>query len=338
MYCIRAALPHLKKSDGGAIVNITTPGGKASGAGTNPTSMARAAGISMTKSLSKEFAEFNIRVNTVCVGTLKSRQNVRGWERIHATDSSYSLDDHWRARGEGIPLGRVGEAHEAGDVVCFLVSETRVIRHRSVRERRRRCFSRRVTPRDRAWRPLRRHRGTDKLTRRSLFIGVGKIGTPMAERLIAAGHNSGCFRQEPGTRLSACPVPMSRVARLSRRRGRSLRHPAYLPARARLNSTTCCSEKMPWQACSSAGLDPRRSHHQFPCCYHIGGRTTRNPAGVSLIDAPVSGGVEGARTGDLTALVGGRRKQTSSAFDHTSSRCVRRYFTSVRSAAGRSPS
>ena len=123
MYCIRAALPHLKKSTGGAIVNITTPGGKASGAGTNPTSMARAAGISMTKSLSKEFAEFDIRVNTVCVGTLKSRQNVRGWERMHETDSSYSLDDHWRARGEGIPLGRVGEAHEAGDVICFLASE-----------------------------------------------------------------------------------------------------------------------------------------------------------------------------------------------------------------------
>lgn len=122
MYCIRAALPHLKKSDGGAIVNITTPGGKASGGGTNPTSMARAAGISMTKSLSKEFAEFNIRVNTVCVGTIKSRQNERGWERIHETDSSYSLDDHWRARGEGIPLGRVGESHEAGDVVCFMVS------------------------------------------------------------------------------------------------------------------------------------------------------------------------------------------------------------------------
>ena len=123
MYCIRAALPHLKKSSGGAIVNITTPGGKASGAGTNPTSMARAAGISMTKSLSKEFAEFNIRVNTVCVGTIKSRQNERGWERINATDDSYSLDDHWRARGEGIPLGRVGESHEAGDVVCFLASD-----------------------------------------------------------------------------------------------------------------------------------------------------------------------------------------------------------------------
>jgi 3-oxoacyl-[acyl-carrier protein] reductase len=123
MYCIRAALPYMKKSGAGAILNITTPGGKASAGGTNPTSMARAAGISMTKSLSKEFAEFNVRVNTVCIGTIKSRQNERGWERIHATDPSYSLEDHWRQRGNDIPLGRVGESHEAGDVICFLVSD-----------------------------------------------------------------------------------------------------------------------------------------------------------------------------------------------------------------------
>ncbi len=122
MYCIRAALPWLKKSGSGSIVNVTTPGGKASGGGTNPTSMARAAGISMTKSLSKEFAEHNVRVNTVCVGTIKSRQNERGWERIHAEDSSYSLDDHWAMRAADIPLGRVGESKEAGDVICFLAS------------------------------------------------------------------------------------------------------------------------------------------------------------------------------------------------------------------------
>ncbi len=123
IYCTRAVLPWLKKAGGGSIVNITTPGGKASGPGTNPTSMARAAGISMTKSLSKEFAEFNVRVNTVCIGTIKSRQNERAWERLHANDPSYTLDDHWEKRGSEIPMGRVGEAREAGDVICFLASD-----------------------------------------------------------------------------------------------------------------------------------------------------------------------------------------------------------------------
>ena len=34
----------------------------------------------------------------------------------------YSLDDHWESMGKNIPLGRVGEAEEVGDVMCFLAS------------------------------------------------------------------------------------------------------------------------------------------------------------------------------------------------------------------------
>ena len=61
-----------EKNKMGSIVNITTPGGKASGANTVPTSVSRAAGISLTKAISKELSAFNIRVNTVCVGLFKS--------------------------------------------------------------------------------------------------------------------------------------------------------------------------------------------------------------------------------------------------------------------------
>ncbi|MEX2376755.1 MAG: SDR family oxidoreductase [Dehalococcoidia bacterium] len=123
IYCIRATLPHMRRAGSGSIVNITTPGGKASGPGSNPTSMARAAGISMTKSLSKEFAPENIRVNTVCIGLIKSGQHRRRWEAQHARDSSYTLDDHWNSMAKTVPLGRVGESAEAGDVIAFLASE-----------------------------------------------------------------------------------------------------------------------------------------------------------------------------------------------------------------------
>ena len=84
--------------------------------------MSRAAGISLTKSWSKELAEFNIRVNTICIGLIKSGQHRKKWAVVHADDPTYSLSDHWRAMSENIPLGRVGEALEAGDVICFLAS------------------------------------------------------------------------------------------------------------------------------------------------------------------------------------------------------------------------
>ena len=57
IYCMRHALAHLRLSGSGAVVNITTPGGKASPGGSQPTSLSRAAGISLTKAWSKELAK-----------------------------------------------------------------------------------------------------------------------------------------------------------------------------------------------------------------------------------------------------------------------------------------
>jgi NAD(P)-dependent dehydrogenase (short-subunit alcohol dehydrogenase family) len=122
IYCARHALDHLKQSESAVIINTTTPGGKAPAAGTQPTAMSRAAGISLTKTWSKELAEFNIRVNTICIGLIKSGQHRSKWAVVHENDASYSLDDHWQALAKSVPLGRVGEASEAGDVICFLAS------------------------------------------------------------------------------------------------------------------------------------------------------------------------------------------------------------------------
>ena len=123
IYCTRAALPHMQAVGGGRIINITTPGGKASGAGSLPTSLSRAAGISLTKAMSKDFAGDGILVNTVCIGLIKSGQHERRYEQAQERDPSRTLDGWYADMGERVPLGRVGEAHEAGDVICFLASE-----------------------------------------------------------------------------------------------------------------------------------------------------------------------------------------------------------------------
>ena len=120
IYCTRHALPYLKRN-GGAICNTTTPGGKAPGAGSQPTALSRASGISLTKAWSKEFAADGVRVNTVCVGMLKSRQHYRRWKAMQSPD--YTLKDHYSNAGARVPMGRVGEASEAGDVIAFLCSE-----------------------------------------------------------------------------------------------------------------------------------------------------------------------------------------------------------------------
>jgi NAD(P)-dependent dehydrogenase (short-subunit alcohol dehydrogenase family) len=123
IYCIRAALPHMKAHHSGRIINITTPGGKAPGARSVPTSVSRAAGIALTKALSKEYAADNILVNTVSVGVLKSGQHERRWERARADNPNLTLEAFYEEMGKNVPLGRVGEAREAGEVIAFLASE-----------------------------------------------------------------------------------------------------------------------------------------------------------------------------------------------------------------------
>jgi NAD(P)-dependent dehydrogenase (short-subunit alcohol dehydrogenase family) len=88
-----------------------------------PTTVARAAGIAWTKALSLDLAQDNILVNTVCIGLIKSGQHERRYARLapqqNNLDALYAED----ARTRGVPLGRVGESHEAGDVIAFLASD-----------------------------------------------------------------------------------------------------------------------------------------------------------------------------------------------------------------------
>ena len=122
---IRAVLPEMRKVGGGRIINVTNLGGRTPGASSMPTSISRAAGIAITKGLSKDLAKDNILVTTVCIGLIKSGQHERRYARLQAENPHLSTDEFYAglAQGRSVPLGRVGEASEAGDVIAFLASE-----------------------------------------------------------------------------------------------------------------------------------------------------------------------------------------------------------------------
>ena len=121
--CSQRAIPMMKAQGGGRIVNITTPGGKAPTANSVPTSVSRAAGIALTKEMSKDYAADNILVNTVCIGLIKAGQHERRWEAAKDGNPGLTLEAYYEEMGKRVPIGRVGEAREAGDLVAFLVSE-----------------------------------------------------------------------------------------------------------------------------------------------------------------------------------------------------------------------
>lgn len=115
--CTRRAIPEMKKRGGGRIINITISSAKQPGAGSMPTSLSRAAGLVLTKSLSKEYAPDNILVNTVCIGRIKSGQHDRRMVANNISPEKYYYDN-----SRDIPMGRFGEADEAANAIVFLAS------------------------------------------------------------------------------------------------------------------------------------------------------------------------------------------------------------------------
>lgn len=106
---------------GGRIVNVLSTGGKHPAGGSAPTSVTRAAGLALTKVLSKEFAPHGVLVNAVCVGIIKSAQHDERWEQTagDVDRETYYLE---LAKKRGTPLGRAGEADEVAAVIELLTS------------------------------------------------------------------------------------------------------------------------------------------------------------------------------------------------------------------------
>lgn len=115
---VRAAVPHMKKQGGGRIINLNMVGAKQPFAGSFPTTISRAAGLALTKALSKEYAADNILVNAVAVGKIKSMQQER-----RAAREGLSVAEHYEKTGKTVPLGRMGEAEEVANVITFLASD-----------------------------------------------------------------------------------------------------------------------------------------------------------------------------------------------------------------------
>ena len=111
----RAAIPYLKKSDGGAIVNYTSNAGwNAGGPGAGIYGVSKGALHTLTRALAKELAPAGIRVNAVSPGTIDTPFHAQ----IKATKPEVFAS--WK---DNIMLGRLGQPEEVASVVSFLVSE-----------------------------------------------------------------------------------------------------------------------------------------------------------------------------------------------------------------------
>jgi 3-oxoacyl-[acyl-carrier protein] reductase len=117
MVLSRAAAPGMKKAREGRIVNISSGAGlQASLTGIQAYCSAKHAVIGLTRQLAHEFGPFNITVNSVAPGFIRTNiATEKQWE-------SYGADGQ-RALVERIAMKRLGSAQDIANAVLFFASE-----------------------------------------------------------------------------------------------------------------------------------------------------------------------------------------------------------------------
>ena len=111
----RLAVPYMRRRGGGAIVMIASIWGRESG-GRMTYNAVKAAEISLAKSMARELAPDNIRVNSVAPGSISFPGGT--WHRRQQEDPAGMADFVSRE----LPFGRFGRPDEIGTVVAFLAS------------------------------------------------------------------------------------------------------------------------------------------------------------------------------------------------------------------------
>jgi meso-butanediol dehydrogenase/(S,S)-butanediol dehydrogenase/diacetyl reductase len=118
----RAVIPHMMAARKGKIINISSRSGKDAQAGLAHYGASKFAIIGITQALAKELAEYDINVNAVCPGILRTAM----WEKImddRSERSGVPREQVFARVVETIPLKRPQEPEDIANVVMLLSSD-----------------------------------------------------------------------------------------------------------------------------------------------------------------------------------------------------------------------
>ena len=111
--CTKHALPLMKERNGGSIVTISSVNALRAVSETAYTA-AKGGLISMMRLVAADYAEWQVRSNVICPGTISTSASLNYWEQFPAG---------FEALRQMYPLGRIGEPDDIADYVLFLASD-----------------------------------------------------------------------------------------------------------------------------------------------------------------------------------------------------------------------
>jgi NAD(P)-dependent dehydrogenase (short-subunit alcohol dehydrogenase family) len=112
-FCCQAVGKVMTRQRSGNIINLSSQVGLNPGTDAGAYSISKAGIIMMTRQLALELARYNIRVNALAPGIVKTDFNKNLWDKPEA-EERLSL---------GVPLGRLAESEDIARAALFLASE-----------------------------------------------------------------------------------------------------------------------------------------------------------------------------------------------------------------------
>ncbi len=119
---IRAVLPSLRKQGGGSIVTLTSSSVKEPIDNLLLSNVMRSGVVSLAKSLSRQLADENIRVNNLVPGSMYT-DRLKSLVAARAGSTGASEEAVMQDQQAAIPLGRYGTIRDFGNAGAFLLSD-----------------------------------------------------------------------------------------------------------------------------------------------------------------------------------------------------------------------
>lgn len=123
VHTLRATVPFLIERGGGSVVINASDQcyvGKPNSFGYGLTKGALG---QITKSMAIDLGPKGIRINAVCAGTIRTPLTENLFQKFADITHNGDAGAYWKAEAALYPLGRVGEAREVAELVCFLASD-----------------------------------------------------------------------------------------------------------------------------------------------------------------------------------------------------------------------
>jgi 3-oxoacyl-[acyl-carrier protein] reductase len=117
----REALPHLRRSGSGRIINITSVAVKQPIDGLMLSNATRLGVIGWAKTLSRELAPHGITVNNICPGNIATERLISLIEE-RAKRQKQSLEEAVSLEESRVPMGFLGEPDDVANLAVFLAS------------------------------------------------------------------------------------------------------------------------------------------------------------------------------------------------------------------------